>query len=236
MKTINLQTSHDTLQREVLYAVELIDPVTRLRVTQRMNVRLEGVKHGPIVTASGRFVWFDEKAEWPTKVFVDSRDPRFESQEFSTLAAPPDIKQVKERERLQRHDLQPTRVYDFGEGVTAIRGMLIESANDNMPIAGAKVSLAWSDTFGMWNTAHPDTHTDSLGQFALFTRLPTNPKADIEKGLLHVRLECERDKVRKVTRNFAFLGQKNPADRVPEGLLLFRDVSLGWSELSSLEP
>jgi len=62
--------------------------------------------------------------------------------------------------------------------------------------------------------------------------LPGTPAADVDKGLLRIRLQIVNGNVGKTTANFPFLwGPADPPDRVPEGLLLYRDVPLGWAEL-----
>ena len=232
MDALRLFQPLDALNRKVQYVVELVDPVTRARLWRRIKVRLEGFVHEPIVNASGRFVWLAEGDAWPAKVVVDSQDPRFESLEVAARPQPPDLGKVKEKDRLQRIELQPTRVYDFGEGVTALRGALAETLGEGAdPIQGADVALAWRDVQGTWHAAGNSIKTDARGQFALFVRLPPTPTPDIDKGLLRVRLQFVKDNVGKTTNNFAFLGPTDPPDRVPEGLLLYRDVPLGWAEL-----
>lgn len=233
MDTRLLYRPFDPLDRRVLYVVELIDPVSRGIVSRGIEVQADGLIHAPIVNRSGRFVWLLEGDAWPARILVPARDPRFEAVEVPALPRPPDVDKAKARERLHRITLAPTRVYDFGEGVTAMRGRLAESNHDDAPaIENAEVSLAWRDTAGGWHTAGTPIQTDRSGQFALFLRLPRRPTADVDKGLLRVRLQFVNANVGKVTSGFPFLvGLNDPRDRIPEGLLLYRDVPLGWAEL-----
>ena len=58
--------SADRLNRKVLLAVELVDPIAQSLVFRGVTVQAKGLNKGPIVSLSGRFVWLEEGGNWPS--------------------------------------------------------------------------------------------------------------------------------------------------------------------------
>jgi hypothetical protein len=245
--------SPDRLDRKVLVAVELYDPIAQALVSEGVGVKAVGLANGPIVNLSGRFVWLVEDDAWPTAIAVDPGRLPFASH---TEPAPPRPDPgATPKDRLVRITLRPTPVYRFGPGVTAIYGRLCERAQDGSPaLPGVRVQLAWWDVHSeQWlpppphdDATDPDAprsprevETDENGEFAAFLRLsttlPTEP--DVERGLLLVRLQFTRFPGNFLTRvtpkDFPFLQPVAPKrnGRVPEGRPLERYLTLGWDEL-----
>lgn len=237
-------SSYESLNRRVLLAVELIDPVTRLLVSDGMTVEAEDLVNRPIVNNSGRFVWLAEGDKWPKRITVKSDDLRFAPADPVAPPRPQNLADASASERLVKMVLRPTPAHDLEPGVTAIRGVLYQrlpSTNDprrGAPVSDATVTLAWrknqkADEFVA--APYPAT-TDAAGQFAVFVRLGPKPwyDPDIEPSpMLAVRLEVKIGAITKwTTPNFAFLTYpKAPEGRVPEGKLLAASVSLGWDDL-----
>lgn len=251
-----LEGSRDTIGRRVLFAVELVDPVTQTVQYEQFVVKADGLVGQPTINASGRFVWLREGNLWPGRITVTPDRVPFAPHVAAAPPRPPDLDSATPAQRLVRITLRPTSAYPFEAGVTAVRGGLTEDATPGSPpVVGARVQLAWLDEdTGTWDPPPPVTgpgsapapspreaETDAHGQFAVFLRLPRGGLAqpDLEKGLLRVRLQFTRGLFAPVTRvtpfDYPFLGDAatNPSarGRVREGQLLARDLKLGWSEL-----
>ncbi len=243
----------DPLNRRVLIAVELRDPVTDDILSKGFKVSAPGLSGTPRMSASGRFVWLIEKDRWPTSIVVVPDDLRYLP---ATVVPPrpPDVTKVAPNDRLVSIRLRAAAAYDVDAGVTAIRGRLVESAGNPVAVAGARVQLALQ-VAGAWVPPPPasavaaattpaEPQTDAQGQFLAFARTPFyDPEAkppvgspqDPERGCIQVRLQCTRETPFRQTRvtatNYPFLPDPTLAGRVPEGQLLRGDVTLRWMEL-----
>lgn len=260
MTLINRPASPDILIRNVLFAVELLDPISQELVWRDVEVRAAGVTGAPIVNRSGRFVWLEERDAWPQLITVTPKGVPFAPHIAAVPDQPAPGQDIRPSDRLARITLRPTPAYAFDQGVTAVRGRLTESdAKDSPPIVGARVQLAWFDQKNnQWIPRPPaaekvdendrdlpspaEVETDGHGQFAAFLRLAplkgTDP--DLKQGLLAVRLQLTRGRRQPVTRatrtDFDFLESANPDNkgRVREGELLNRDLRLAWNKLDPI--
>jgi hypothetical protein len=260
MMPLNPQlTSHDTLDRRVLLAVELIDPVTRATVYRGVSVRAGGLVARPIVSHSGRFVWLEEGTAWPDAITVDTGRLPYAPHVAVAPPRPLDLATADSAERRLRISLRPTVAYPIEDGVTAIRGRVSETAAaGSPPVVGARVQLAWLDEHGNWSPLPPppetlgpgeppspiEQDTNGAGEFLVFLNLRPDPtlKPDIDDhGFLAVRLQVTQGRSSPITRvtadDFPFL----PADddpnetrrgRVREGRVLARGVRLAWNDLT----
>jgi len=250
----------DTLERTVLYAVELVDPVTGSPVTS--GVRLEPLDAAgallagppPTVNRSGRTVWLQPGHAWPAQIRL-TPDKGLPFAARTEVVKPPahdptivagQAPPLAPADRLIRIVLAPTASYPF-EGVTAVRGLLLDTDNGT-PQPDAVVQLAWQDAQShQWRPAPPDLAapraateavTDARGEFAAF--LPPLPAgADPVVGDPH------RLKVRlQVTRRVGGVAKTRwtpetapplslPADGlVPDGQTFAGAVRLSWDRLS----
>jgi hypothetical protein len=104
-------------QRNVLFAVEVLDGVTLQRLSDGVTVKASGLTHGPTTNSSGLFVWLKED---PTALQSLSVDPGVLPFEIAQLPA----SQVQMP--LSRIELSPTCAYPFATGMTGLCGWLIE--------------------------------------------------------------------------------------------------------------
>lgn len=231
----------DVLERRVLFAIELLDPITFERLWEGITVNVAGLAGKPIVNNSGRLVWLVEGPAWPGAITVTPTTAQYSPHIQAAPPRPADILTATAAERLVRIVLRPTAAYAFDTGVTAIRGMLRERLGvASPPVAGARMQLAWFDTISnRWLPPPPAPldvcpETDADGQFAVFLRLaPVPPQdPDLVRGLLKARVQVTRGADTRVTPDdFPFLPAPADPGRVPEGRLLPRDISLGWTDL-----
>jgi hypothetical protein len=236
--------SADVLDRRVLFAVEVIDPVTQAFVSQGITVTAVNMQAKPIVSRSGRFVWLVDKDAWPGDVSVDPGRLPYAPETQAGPPKPPDILAATAAQRLVRIMLRPTYAYAFDTGPTVVRGTLKERLDYPSPtVSDAIVQLAWQDATALtWAPGPPAAGelwpvTDANGGFAALLRLSAVPPADpdLSRGLLKARVQITRVGVTRVTPDdYPFLPDAADAGRVPEGRLLSRDVMLGWNELTPI--
>jgi hypothetical protein len=249
----------DSLDRRVLFAVELVDPVTHALVCEGVKVEAAGLVGRPIVSGSGRFVWLEEGEAWPLRVTVDTGRLPYERQVTLPPPRPVDLATAGAEARRLRVLLRPSAAYVIEDGITAIRGRVFETVSPaSAPVAGARVQLAWRDEAGEWFPALPadgdggngaeapsprEQQTNAAGEFLAFLHL--RPAVGIEPDLtdgkyLAVRLQLTRGRAapdaRATPDGFPFLPdgddpQGTRAGRVREGRVLARDVRLAWSDL-----
>jgi hypothetical protein len=178
-------------QRNVLFAIEVLDAVTLRRVTHGLTVNASGLRKKPIINASGRFVWLREDPKALQKIIIEPGTLPFESVEISA-------DQLRLGE-LSTVELPPRCDYPFVPGITGLRGTLIESREmppeQQQPVAGAEVRLMWLDDDSVtWHDAPTTSHTNSHGDFAAILRFaPTEVPAINANGALSVRLRARRD-------------------------------------------
>jgi hypothetical protein len=249
------------LDRYVLFAVELIDPITRALVSRGVSVRVAGLVGKPIVSHSGRFVWLEEGTAWPEAITVDTGRLPFVPHIAAPPPRPPDLATATAEQRRVRISLRPTISYPIEDGFTTIRGALVESpAPTAPPIAGARVQLAWRDLSGNWSPLPPppeiigpgqppspkEQETTAAGEFLVFVnlRLDRSVKPDIDdKGFLAVRLQVTQGRSAPITRvtpdDFPFLPVNDDPNgirrgRICEGRVLARNVRLAWNDLTPI--
>lgn len=176
-------------QRKVLFAVELVDSVTLERISKGIKVTADGLRGTPVVNNSGFFVWREEDFARLRRLRVEPGVLPYDPEEF----APADVTRP-----LKRIDLRPRASYPIPNGVTALRGTLVERI---VPLPGrpdavsdATVGLEWRDDEGNWKNAPMESRTDAAtGDFAAILRLaPTEiPELD-PAGAITVRLRFNR--------------------------------------------
>jgi hypothetical protein len=176
--------------RRVLFAVQLVDPVTLSLVSEGMKVIVGGMRHAPIVSASGSFVWLEEAGAAPGLVRVHPGDLPYEEEQAPAPILP---------SRLRRITLRPRMGYVFPDGVTAIRSALYETLADPLvPVVGETVRLQWLDDSqvpAVWVDAGTATRTDRGGGFVCFLRLlPTLvPAVVVATGFIRLTLSVGPD-------------------------------------------
>jgi hypothetical protein len=237
------------LGRDVLFAVELWDPVALTRVWRGLTVEAAGLSGVPLLSRSGRFVWLRDGDAWPGALTVTPHGVPFAVQRVPAPAQPA---QPALAGTLVRITLRPTPAYALPVGVTALRGQLRRTAGDPEPIPNVRVQLCWRDAdTQQWVPPPPDPYagtgeasprevqTDAHGEFAVFLRPPPVPPAapTFRGGLLAVRLQFtgfpETSATLVTPDDFPFLDDPDPAHRgcVPEGLPLGRSVAVGRDQL-----
>jgi hypothetical protein len=174
-------------RRDVLFALELIDAVTLRRVSRGVKPVAEGLRGEPIVNAGGLFVWLHEEISALRRITfdTDSLPLRVDDVDAADLQRP-----------LMTLQLSPTAGYPFAAGTTAVRSVVLESnAGERVPLANARVRLAWLDDQGpTWRDAPTVSRTGPRGDFAALLRLAPShlPQFDAN-GEITVRLFASRD-------------------------------------------
>ncbi|RYE76631.1 MAG: hypothetical protein EOP19_24140 [Hyphomicrobiales bacterium] len=238
----------------MLFAVEVLDPVSRSIVSHGITVRPLDAAGRPIggkatLSHSGRFVWLGQRGNArPAVVEVLPGKLPFEKQ---VAAVPAKAEPMAPNDRLITVTLRPTIAYLFVEGTTMVRGRIWEGPDDApRAVEGARVQLAFLDLaaspIGWWPTAPGwplglgEARTDASGGFAVFLREPfPNRKPDIVAGLIKVRLQVVRlgNLIARMTLTpdrwlepAAYAGMDAEArTRIPLGRPYPRDLNVKWT-------
>jgi hypothetical protein len=189
-------------QRRVLFAVELLDPVTLDRVSYGMKeVKAHGLQGKPIVNASRLFVWLDEDIEQLQKISIDPGVLPYEETERTRDQLNLKHDSAQRIRPLISIELSPRVDYPFDTGITGLRGTLVEDRTRLEPVPKAEVYLRWLDQDGNWHPAPTRSHTTPArsdppakgGDFVAILRFAPfdDPQLDAS-GNLTVRLRVER--------------------------------------------
>lgn len=152
----------EILIQRAWFAVELIDPIALESVVSDLKVTLVGSESRPIVTGSGRFAWpLRDGAALPQQVSVRSLSRIYADTTYRIQQPPAPVS----RELLFRLMLKPLPGYPYTNGMTLVRGRLIETK----PLAGqqprgvgnASVRIRWRNRVG-----NPPADVDSDGPAA----------------------------------------------------------------------
>jgi hypothetical protein len=241
----------DSKSREVLFAIEVLDPVALTTLSRGIEVRPLDAAGRPIegrasLSYSGRFVWLKKRGnERPKSIEVRPGKLPFETAQVEVAAK---VEPVAIKDRLITVPMRPTFAYPFAEGVTMVRGRIWEDdAGRSQGVAGARVQLAFYEvaTGTWWPTADlpwrlGEAQTDASGAFAVFLRqpFPKNTAADVRAGLVKVRLQVERPgngvvMTRKADTwlDAAAYGtaDQDTRERIPLGRPYPHDLNLKWT-------
>jgi hypothetical protein len=214
--TVKLENAYE---RQVLFAVELLDAVTLTRVSEGVKVIAEGLQGKPIINPSGCFVWLMENNATIQKISVVPGVRPYDERQL-------DGSQVKFP--LTTIELQPTVDYPFAPGLTGLRGTLIErNITPREPVAGAEVRLRWLDDNGNWNDAPTASKTkENSGDFVSILRLAPKEKPDIDaNGAVTVRLQVSRNGSTRSSNNLSLL-----QGRITDPTVL-NPLTFAWDEL-----
>jgi hypothetical protein len=212
-------TATDSVPRDVLFAVELIDPVSHTLVSQGVEVSADRFTSLRRITAGGRFIWLQRMNgqdgagnPWPVVIEVKpKKGTPFEKHTHQPWQPPGPAP----RDRLLQITLRPTMAYPFDTGVTAVRGRLLEGPEPtSRPLENVHVQLVWREQTKetepeRWHPAPPvldanntpltrvgESQTNARGEFLVFLHLPVPEKdaatPDLQDGLLRARLRFTR--------------------------------------------
>lgn len=211
--------------RHSLFAIELLDAVTLVRVSQGVKVVAEGLHGRPSLNAGGLFVWREEPLGPLRKVHIDPGMRPYETVELekAQLQLPPAAVP------LTTIELPPRLDYAFASGITGARGMLIEErVSSPDPVPNAEVRFRWLDDDGVtWHDAPTTSHTNTDGDFVSILRFgPTDVPRLNASNELTVRLWVRRD---------ATSVRRSDDLRLPQGRITDRStvsaLTFAWDEL-----
>lgn len=216
-----------SLERKVLLALEIIDPVSRTRVSDSVRVSADGLARRPILNLSRCFVWLEEGDAWPTAIHVHM--------DGLPYAIPPSLKPERRTAgkppELARIVLSPTERYPFPSGVLAISGVLKASREpDSPPINEAILQLQWRhDDSEPWNGG-ARTSPEADGRFCVFARSAGNTHRP--DGLVIVRILVSRkDHPDRSTGNDYPFMKAPPTGCIRDRQAHPQPVTLAWNDL-----
>jgi hypothetical protein len=171
---LNLHTP-DTIKRRVMFALELVDPVTGRLASEGMVVTAPGLAP-PVLSPSGRFVWIDvdPPAKRAMKIKAESKRRIFAplEEEFEVPARGPGVSAM-----VKPLQLVPTGLYEPPAGMLAVAGMLIDTAADRNGLPAVSVNLRLYEVVPGDTIPSPDDvtndyfgRTDERGLFVAVVR------------------------------------------------------------------
>lgn len=182
-----LRSAMDVVERRVLFALELGDPVTGLPVSDGIVPSIEGFAP-PVLTPSRRFVWRDDgpPQERELSVALAISNPMFGKPEKpldytippndGTTRPPPNL--------LRKAVLTTTSRYQPPAGLTGVAGTVVRGGGSNAPMPGVKVSIELSHdgAIGTFVSRHVAI-TDKDGDFAAVVRGLDGEKPDSDPAI-----------------------------------------------------
>jgi len=188
---MSLRFVETSRQRNVLFAVELLDAVTLERVNQGITVDAQGLRRKPVSNSGGLFVWIKQT---PQEDITALRSLAIDAGELPYQSATLDSSQLQ-APQLTTIPLAPRVNYPFQAGITGLRGTLIESNfGARRPVLDGSVRLQWIDPFSNWIDSPPVARTEpDKGDFVAILRFLPNDKPDLNAdGTIQVRLQADR--------------------------------------------
>jgi hypothetical protein len=188
---MNLRFVETSRERNVLFAVELLDAVTLERVNQGITVDAQGLRRKPVSNSGGLFVWIKQTPQEDTTALrflaIDTGELPFQSitLDSSQVQAP----------RLTTITLAPRVSYPFQAGLTGVRAALIESNfGARRPVLDASVRLQWIDQGSNWVDSPPVSNSGvDKGDFVAILRLLPSDRPDVNTdGAIPARLQADR--------------------------------------------
>jgi hypothetical protein len=218
------QPSEQGYQREVLFAIEVLDAVTLARISDGIDVIAEGLQQKPVVNTSGLFVWRGNDSTPLQRVRID---PGLQPYEGRTIERA-DLTLDPNPRPLTTIQLSPRANYSFASGTTGVRGRLVETGGDpGVPVEGAVISLRWLDDDGTtWHDAPIESRTTKAGDFVVVLRLaPADTPLVDATGALSVRVRLRRNSTTRFSQVL-----KLPQGRVADPSTL-ASLLLAWDAL-----
>lgn len=175
----------DQVSRKVVFALELLDPITGLAVTCGIAPSIPGLPPA-IATPSRRFVWRDDGP--PLARQVDVALEIVNPQYLPPLVAlqfnlPANDGTAAPAALLRQASLRTTALYKPPEGAIAVIGTLRDGGGSSLPLAGAEITIEISHSGGTGQ--HQSSHTaitDSKGDFTTVLTGLSDEVPDPEPG------------------------------------------------------
>lgn len=216
-------------ERRVRLVVEALDPVTLDLVGHGLRIRVDGLDAGPVLSTSGRHIWFEERGRTPKTLRIDPGALPYLPVERAVdpLPAPPPPPAKPQTWTLMRIELAPSTAYPFASGITAYRGSFIVNATDDpaVGLADAEVHLQWIDDSQageVWVDAPNRSRTSAEGDFVALVRL----------GPSQIARADAQNRIRvRVTATHAGSTRVTPELQIPFSRLTDARRSFVWSAL-----
>jgi hypothetical protein len=158
------------IQRRVMFALELLDPVTGRAVRDGLKPSVAGLP-APMKGPGGRFVWLDLDPPAQRQISVDLViDNRMYGPPDTPIQFTVEANDGKSDPAafLHRHKLSITSNYVPPDGTTGATGMVVEDAATKAPLADLQIAFACRYAGNQVFVAARKAISDAGGAFSIF--------------------------------------------------------------------
>jgi hypothetical protein len=172
----------DRIERKILFALELLDPITRLPVSDGIIPVVKGLAP-PKLTPSRRFVWRDNAAPAQRDVTValkiNNRQYAPPPEAELKFNIPANDGNIRPEDLLEQASLVTTAHYRPVDGMMAVTGLLLENSGTKQPLQDCIITIEASSDGGnsMFKSRH-SAKTDKNGEFVAVLSGLTDEKLD----------------------------------------------------------
>lgn len=223
----------DTIARRVMFALELVDPITGRIVSEGMTVTVPGLAP-PVLSPSGRFVWIDIDPPAKRAVEIEAKSKRRIFAPVKThFDAPARAPGVKASDLVKRYELIPTGLYEPPAGTLAAAGMLIDNAANRKGLPAVEVKMCLFDAGNTPLVSAFVATTDEYGQFVAAMMPAPDPST--------LMMMPPPDSAARLAGWLAFTTPGSPTRYTPllplrKGRLLRNREPFVWATLSQQSP
>lgn len=207
-----LEMPPDVIRRRVMFALELLDPVTGRVVGDGVRPSVAGLA-APIKGQGGRFVWLDVDPPAQRQIMVDLVvDNRMYAAPGAPIQFSVDANDGKTAPAalLRRRELAITSSYVPPDGMTGAAGMVVEDAASGTALAGIEIAFACRYAGNQIFVAARNAVSDGGGAFSVFADdlgdiVPDPAPPAMAAGDISAWLEVTRPGAPAVLRYTGFL-------------------------------
>lgn len=198
--SLSREVDIDTIGRRVMFALELVDPVTRRLVSKGIKPSIAGMPP-PLKGPGGRFVWLETEvpARRDIKVELEISNSMFgmpSAQDLTFPGVPANDDTVRPDALLRRVELPLSSHYVPPDGITGVASIVVEDGPRSAPLAGLGCALCFIHDHDSRFTSKRIAVSDGAGGFTAFADdlddivpRPTPPK---EAGDVYAWLRLTR--------------------------------------------
>jgi hypothetical protein len=221
-------TQADHITQRVVFALELLDPITGRAVSDRIIPKIKNLPP-PVLTPSQRFVWRETGAPKARQVDValEIKNPMFGAPSLPMhFSLPANDGTTAPSALLGQAVLSTTSRYKPPAGMTGVTGMIVSSDAAAVPVPGVAVRIVLSHDgeTALFTSSHVAV-TDANGEFCTVVQGLSDEKLDpdpLVPGALLASLVLEKSGLTK---------RREIVPSLSNGRISQGNTRLGWPDI-----